>query len=712
MAHHLIFTSMERTLKGGSGYGIAAQTSGIPSVLSDELTKIAAYVEIYPGGDPNRRFNPINYFFYRFNSWYILGRLSSANNDYSGRSNYLGEFFALEQSELQDCGPVSLLLELPFLEAFQGEARQLPFCVIPRIGDKGPGICNQWANITGDPGWGGVLAEKFQTNQPTMVLYDKALQGRNSLALIAESLNFLSPGERWSITFSTHVEGFPKGNQMRLRMLQQGGKQTREFKGNSLCMDLTKKDWLPAGAGILVDAARTGIIHNPVKSTQFARPPGIPASPFVPRALGTDKDQESLDSASNGLEADRGMPPMPGQGKVTQEQKPQPYSSIPPAKRVEKYQEVWTSPLGQGREEESNLSSVRIPWWLYVVGAVGLLISFVGGIGTGTQINRSGLDEAVIAVTTKDTELKKYIEVNDKLKSEHKKLEVKNKDDMENRDAKIVSEKNENAKLGENFNKMKKFREFVLNRLTKSIKEGESYIIIIETAEAEYNKIYGVYKKYSGNEKEIEDLLSRSANIKALNGAREEINIKFEKNNNFETIFKYDKSLEKIYYAGFDYDKTAKKIVEDALKSMIETKNSKNKKRDIVKNDLKNDLKNDNSTVFENFYGNEKGDGKDYSFANKEWFKTDEEKLKMPNSDRSKEFTSRCAKYFLDKTKDNTLFSEIGSIDIERYKYLKENGGRVSAYIEIHKESEDLKNRTNDIKKFKQAMTEVFGHNK
>ncbi|MCY2943258.1 MAG: hypothetical protein NT142_01790, partial [Planctomycetota bacterium] len=230
----------------------------------------------------------------------------------------------MEQSELQDCGPVSLLLELPFLEAFQGEARQLPFCVIPRIGDKGPGICNQWANITGDPGWGGVLAEKFQTNQPTMVLYDKALQGRNSLALIAESLNLLSPGERWSITFSTHVEGFPKGNQMRLRMLQQGGKQTREFKGNSLCMDLTKKDWLPAGAGILVDAARTGIIHNPVKSTQFARPPGIPAPPFVPRALGTDKDQESLDSASNGLEADRGMPPMPGQGKVTQEQKPQP----------------------------------------------------------------------------------------------------------------------------------------------------------------------------------------------------------------------------------------------------------------------------------------------------------------------------------------------------------------------------------------------------
>ena len=705
MAHHLIFTSMERTLKGGSGYGIAAQTSGIPSVLSDELTKIAAYVEIYPGGDPNRRFNPINYFFYRFNSWYILGRLSSANNDYSGRSNYLGEFFALEQSELQDCGPVSLLLELPFLEAFQGEARQLPFCVIPRLGDKGPGICKNWADITGDPGWGGVLAEKFQTNQPTMVLYDKALQGRNSLALIAESLNLLSPGERWSITFSTHVEGFPKGNQMRLRMLQQGGKQTREFKGNSLCMDLTKKDWLPAGAGILVDAARTGIIHNPVKSTQFARPPGIPASPFVPRALGTDKDQESLDGASYDLAEERGMPPMPGQGMGTQEQKPQPYSSIPPAKRVEKYKEDWR-PLGQGREEESNLSSVRIPWWLYVVGAVGLLISFVGGIGTGTQINRSGLDEAVTAEATKAKELNSSIEVNDKLKSEHKKLEVKNKDDMENRDAKIVSEKNENAKLGENLNKMKKFRIFVLNKLTKSIKEGESDIIIIETAEAEYNKIYGVYKKYSGNEKEIEDLLSRSANIKALNGAREEINIKFEKNNNFETIFKYDKSLEKIYYAGFDYDKTAKKIVEDALKSMIETKNSKNKKRDIVKNNLKND----NVTVFENFYGNEKGDGKNYSFANKEWFKTDEEKLKMPNSDRSKEFTSRCAKYFLDKTKDNTLFSEIGSIDIERYKYLKENGGRVSAYIEIHKESEDLKNRTNDIKKFKQAMTELFGH--
>ncbi len=61
MVHQILFTSAPTTLRRGSGYGIVAETPNVPKGLSEEISRVAAYKDIYTFSDPNRDFNPINY---------------------------------------------------------------------------------------------------------------------------------------------------------------------------------------------------------------------------------------------------------------------------------------------------------------------------------------------------------------------------------------------------------------------------------------------------------------------------------------------------------------------------------------------------------------------------------------------------------------------------------------------------------------------------
>ncbi len=386
MAHQLIFTSLEKTLLGGSGYGIAAQTPHLPRVLAEELSKLAGYVEIYPARDANRQWNPFNYFFWKVSQWYVLGRLSSAENDYSGRFNFLGEFFCLESSELPEAGPAALLQALPFHESFQGPARMLGPCNLPTIQPPASLVCKQWADASGDAGWGGAFAKKLK-NEPTVwVLYDRTLHGEKSLALVAEAMALLDPADRWSTTFSTHVEGFPKGNQVHLRMLQQGADQTRDFKAHLDCFDLTKTNWPQPGRSSWVEMARTGIR------------PAHWKSPASPSDLGSHDapHSEPLGSRPHGHTEQGGFASAGDQGHLL------PHASAPKAVPPS-YHPPIAAKDGKGKssvrlprlvETPQPTSISGTPWWLYLAAAIGVFLAFGLGLATGIQISRSGLEES------------------------------------------------------------------------------------------------------------------------------------------------------------------------------------------------------------------------------------------------------------------------------------------------------------------------------
>jgi hypothetical protein len=260
MAHQLIFTSMRRTLIGGSGYGIAAQTPNFPKVLAEELARQSGYSEIYPASDPNRAFNPVNYLHQKAGNWHILGRICHTDNDYSGRSNYLAHYFVLEPSELAPCGPVALLQALPFLDKFEGDSRIIPAIQLPKLAASKPKPCAAWRKATGDAGWGGVLAESLSTGQPVGLLYGKNLHGPKALELVGETLALLVPADQWKISFCTHLEGYPKATSCRLKMLQEGCPTARDFRQRTDSWDLAKGSMGQPPGQDWPEYARTGIL--------------------------------------------------------------------------------------------------------------------------------------------------------------------------------------------------------------------------------------------------------------------------------------------------------------------------------------------------------------------------------------------------------------------------------------------------------------------
>lgn len=259
MAHQLIFTSMRRTLIGGSGYGIAAQTPNFPKVLAEELARHSGYSEVYPPSDPNRAFNPVNYLHHKSGNWHILGRICHTENDYSGRSNYLAHYFVLEPAELAPCGPVALLQALPFLDKFEGDSRIIPAIQLPKLAASKPKPCAAWRKATGDAGWGEALAKSISTGQPVGLLYGKTLHGPKALELVGETLALLPPADQWKISFCTHLEGYPKASSCRLKMLQEGCPTARDFRQHPHTWDLTKGSLGQPPGQEWPEYARTGI---------------------------------------------------------------------------------------------------------------------------------------------------------------------------------------------------------------------------------------------------------------------------------------------------------------------------------------------------------------------------------------------------------------------------------------------------------------------
>ena len=240
--HHIIFTSLAKTLTAGSGYGIAATTPDCPRLAMEEVTKLAGYSEIYPASHSSKDQNPVNYFFVKQSGFHILGRLSAAPNDYSGRSNYLGQFYIFGAESLPECGPAKLLKSLPFIDKFEGEARFLPPTSLPIIPKTGPIVCKSWQQWMGNAGWAGAAADQIMSGSQINILYATTCRGQETLNVLAELFTLLPKSFKWQTTFSTHVEGFPKGTATKIRMLQNGDQKTQDFQKLPNLFDLIIMD--------------------------------------------------------------------------------------------------------------------------------------------------------------------------------------------------------------------------------------------------------------------------------------------------------------------------------------------------------------------------------------------------------------------------------------------------------------------------------------
>lgn len=281
MSLELVYTSAESGLRQGArGFCTVISTSGMPVNLATRLEALSGYRHVYSPQDALVDQNPVNWSHVRLKlggrSVAVVSRVAAYGVDYSGRTNKLAHHVAVEPSELPLAGPAWLLDETGVMRTIWDGQKATPPAG-PKIptANQPASICKRWQKMTGDAGWGGVVAEAWASRgaKPQWVIYSLQ-QSRDLLALVNESIALLPEGERWNATFSTYYTNLPPEIDCRLRFVLEGTDEARLAAARGSVLDLTRPGTVPRETP-LVELARSGPGNaapppNDVSATQSA----------------------------------------------------------------------------------------------------------------------------------------------------------------------------------------------------------------------------------------------------------------------------------------------------------------------------------------------------------------------------------------------------------------------------------------------------------
>jgi len=277
MAFELVYTSAPSGIKtGATGFCVVACTRGMGPRLISVLEGLTAYKPVYPHYHANAWDNPVSCSHYIANIngaiTHILSRTCFNGVDHTQRSNKLASFLTLniQEAETAAGGPASLFL-IPdmFKDAsWKIEPEMFPAAkAVPRT-SAACRKCTLWETLTGDAGWGGVLAERYVQNpqQPVYIVFDP-LKHKNMIELLNESLALLPQELKWQVTFSSYFSTLPAGMTCTWRCCTPDADclvSARRTPG-TLIIDLTQP--LPAAPdGEYTDIARTGVKKEKVQN--------------------------------------------------------------------------------------------------------------------------------------------------------------------------------------------------------------------------------------------------------------------------------------------------------------------------------------------------------------------------------------------------------------------------------------------------------------
>ena len=314
MTHELILTSVARGLDPKDhGFCPVAADSKISPRVVQYLTALSGYR--YPVAELDKLFqwSPIAYSHLVLPGEleHVLSRVASAGIDYQGRANALAHHVVLEETEcpaenpawflalpgfhfsewngppvrFSQGRPMPTLTNPPSLTRRQQIARQfrwldplkmaltdsvdleatayLSACqsndeqIVLASSPTTP--CSAWQELTGDSGWGGILAETVFTGQPVVLIYNPE---QNILPLFVEALALLPAYFAWQATFCTYFTGLPEEIFCQWKGVIAGSEEVEPLVKdlNNLVFDLTAlMGEVPPGK--YVDFARSGQEH-------------------------------------------------------------------------------------------------------------------------------------------------------------------------------------------------------------------------------------------------------------------------------------------------------------------------------------------------------------------------------------------------------------------------------------------------------------------
>ena len=178
MIQELISTSAPRCLSGNAGYGIVAQTTGMAPNVSRAVDALSGYTHIAAPGSGK---NPVIYLHAVRQTGgmlrHIVSRIDDCGNDYTGRSNRIAHHWIIEEGDVHKLkgGPAAVLTTPGIFEDKWDKKPELlpsrPQKLSPAEKDVPKKICKKWEELTGDAGWGGVVAECAEKGNPVSIIF-------------------------------------------------------------------------------------------------------------------------------------------------------------------------------------------------------------------------------------------------------------------------------------------------------------------------------------------------------------------------------------------------------------------------------------------------------------------------------------------------------------------------------------------------------------
>jgi len=298
----IISTSAKRGLDGNSGFGIVARTEGMSENVSRAADGLSGYTRIAVPGSGG---HPVAYLHVKRRTgmvtYHIISRVADCGKDYSSRENRIAHHWFIEEGAIRDLpgGPARLSAQQHIFRTQWNEPpKKLPKTALSSA-DALPKKCSTWAELTGDAGWGGIVAGHAERGYPINILFTPEHKSQDLLTLIGEALALLPPPVRWKITFSTYFMKSQETNDHKIliKFILAGSEEASRLQSsrtsNLLVIDLQKTDPLPAGKYVnYVELARHGVVSQemtplplPAKPAKLAKPAAATPSDSTPEPV-------------------------------------------------------------------------------------------------------------------------------------------------------------------------------------------------------------------------------------------------------------------------------------------------------------------------------------------------------------------------------------------------------------------------------------------
>lgn len=287
MAFELIHTSSPRGIDPNArGFTTVAMSQGLGGVWRSRLESLSSYaVEDGVGGQPVITRHVLLQV--AGSKRHVLSRIAPCGLDYTGRPNRIAHHIVLDASECPTAGPAWLLQQHNLFHQ-QWDRDPVVLNGAPTLADANlpPAPCRAWQQRTGDAGHAGHLLRHWQRGerkQLVLVVPD----GVSALALFAEAVALLDPGDRWRATFSTLSQQLPTDATCAVQVAMAGTRTARTALAHPGMLTLDLSALPPCPEDACTQAARTGM---PLPSSRGAGGVTVPGGAVIdPRIAAAER---------------------------------------------------------------------------------------------------------------------------------------------------------------------------------------------------------------------------------------------------------------------------------------------------------------------------------------------------------------------------------------------------------------------------------------